>query len=67
MCIDLDHSGIGDRHIDLFWGKWSLEFNLGLVGNPDKRRFGERFLDAYGRQNIDEERLRTVAAAEVFG
>ena len=59
--IDVDHSGVGDRHVDLFWGIWSLAFNL----KTDAYR--ERFLDAYGRENVEEELLRTVAAVEVFG
>ena len=64
--IDLGGSGIGDRHIDLFWGRWSLDFNLSLYGIADAERYGERFLDAYGRDKIDSATLRTVAAAEVF-
>ena len=59
--IDLDGAGIGDRHIDLFWGAWTLGFNLGT----DKYR--ERFFDAYGRDIIDSDTLSVVAAAEVFG
>ena len=59
--IDLDSGGVGDRHVDLFWGIWSLGFNL------KTDRYRERFLDAYGRDKIEEERLRTVAAVEVFG
>ena len=59
--IDLGAAGMGDRHIDLFWGRWTLEFNL----HTDE--YGERFLDAYGRDKVDEEKLRVVAAAEVFG
>ena len=59
--IDLGRGGIGDRHIDLFWGAWTLEFNL----HTDK--YGSRFLDAYGRDRVEEEMLRVVAAAEVFG
>lgn len=59
--IDLGNGGIGDRHIDLFWGAWTLLFNL----KTDKYR--ERFFDAYGRDKIDTEMLKTVAAAEVFG
>lgn len=59
--IDVGCGGVGDRHIDLFWGAWTLWFNLGT----DKYR--DRFLDAYGRDVIDEEMLRVVAAAEVFG
>ena len=59
--IDLDHGGIGDRHIDLFWGAWSLGFNLGT----DKWR--DRFLDAYGRDKLNEELLRAIGAFEAFG
>ena len=59
--IDLGNGGVGDRHIDLFWGAWTLGFNLGTDAYRD------RFLDAYGRDRIDEEKLRVIAAAEVFG
>ncbi len=59
--IDLGNAGVADRHIDLFWGAWTLGFNLGT----DKYR--ERFFDAYGRDRVDEYALRVVAAAEVFG
>ena len=37
--IDLGAGGVGDRHIDLFWGAWTLNFNL----HTDKYR--ERFAD----------------------
>ena len=59
--IDLGNSGVGDRHVDLFWGAWTLGFNL----HTDAYR--NRFFDAYGRDRVDEEKLRIVAAAEVFG
>ncbi len=59
--IDVGNGGVGDRHIDLFWGAWTLEFNL----KTDKYR--DRFLDAYGRDRIDTSILKIVAAAEVFG
>ena len=59
--IDLDHGGIGDRHIDLFWGAWSLGFNLGTDAWRD------RFLDAYGRDRIDMELLSAIGAFEAFG
>ena len=59
--IDLDSGGIGDKHIDLFWGIWSLNFNL----KTDAYR--DRFLDAYGRDAVEEEMLRLIAAIEVFG
>lgn len=59
--IDVGNGGIGDRHVDLFWGAWTLSFNL----HTDAYR--DRFFDAYGRDRVDEEKLRIVAAAEVFG
>lgn len=59
--IDLDSGGVGDRHVDLFWGAWTLSFNL----KTDKYR--RRFFDAYGRDRVDEEALQVVAACEVFG
>jgi 2'-5' RNA ligase len=40
--IDVDCGGIGDRHVDLFWGIWSLFFNL----KTDKYR--DRFLTHMG-------------------
>lgn len=59
--IDLDSGGVGDRHVDLFWGAWTLHFNL----KTDQYR--QRFFDAYGRDQVDEEKLRLIAACEVFG
>jgi kanamycin kinase len=59
--IDLGNGGVGDRHIDIFWGRWTLLFNLGT----DEYR--DRFFDAYGRDKINFETLKTIAAAEVFG
>ncbi len=59
--IDVGAGGVGDRHIDLFWGAWTLNFNL----KTDKYR--NRFLDAYGRDKVDESKLEIIAAAEVFG
>ena len=59
--IDLDSGGVGDRHVDLFWGIWSLWYNL------KTNKYRERFIDVYGRNKVDEEILRIVAAVEVFG
>lgn len=59
--IDVDCSGVGDRHIDLFWGIWTLWFNL------KTNKYRDRFLDAYGRDKVDEALLDVIAAAEVFG
>ncbi len=59
--IDLDQAGVGDRHVDLFWGVWTLQFNL----HTDT--WGGRFLDAYGRDAVCGDVLRVISAAEVFG
>ncbi len=59
--IDLDTGGVGDRHYDLFWGIWSLFFNL------KTHKYRDRFLDAYGRDRVDEDRIRLIAAISVFG
>ena len=58
--IDVGGGGVGDRHVDLFWGSWTLNFNL----KTDK--YCQRFLDAYGREHFEPEMLRTIAAVEVF-
>jgi kanamycin kinase len=58
--IDLDSGGVGDRNFDIYWGIWTLFFNL------KTNKYRERFIDAYGRDKVDEERLRVVAACEVF-
>ncbi len=59
--IDLGQGGVGDRHVDLFWGAWTLFYNL----KTDVYR--KRFFDAYGKDAVDFERLRIVAACECFG
>lgn len=58
--IDLGSGGLGDRHMDLFWGCWSLRFNL------KTDRYRERFLDAYGRDVLQPELLEAMGAFEVF-
>ena len=59
--IDVGNGGIGDRHVDLFWGAWTLWFNL------KTDRYRDRFLDAYGRDLVDKNILSVVCAAECFG
>lgn len=59
--IDLGNGGVGDRHVDLFWGAWTLCFNL------KTDRYCARFLDAYGRDRVEEDKLSLIAACEVFG
>lgn len=58
--IDVDCGGVSDRHVDLFWALWTLWFKL----KTDKYR--ERFIDAYGRTDVDEDHLRIIAAVEAF-
>lgn len=59
--IDLDHAGFSDRHIDIFWGIWTLQFNL----HTDAYR--NRFLDVYGRDRVDQGKLELIGAIESFG
>lgn len=59
--IDLGNGGVGDRHVDLYWGVWTLRYNLKTDA------YAERFLDAYGRDKVEEEMFRVVGAFEVFG
>lgn len=59
--IDLGNGGIGDRHIDILWGIWTLKFNLGTA------RLTDRFIDAYGRDRVEPDKLRMIAAMEIIG
>ena len=59
--IDLDCGGIGDRHIDVLWGIWTLHYNLGTTA------YTNRFMDGYGRELIEPEKLRMVADMEMIG
>lgn len=59
--IDVGNGGVGDKHIDLFWGAWTLFFNL------KTNAYYNRFLDAYGRDAAEPEILRVIAAFERFG
>ena len=53
--IDLGEGGLGDRHFDLYWAIWSLGYNLKTDA------YAPRFLDAYGRDAVDERRLDVCA------
>ena len=59
--IDLGNGGVGDRHIDLYWGAWTLRFNLKTDA------WCSRFLDAYGRDRIDLDIVKAIGAFEAFG
>ena len=56
--IDVGLAGVGDKHIDIYWVLWSLNYNLGT----DK--YTDYFLDLYGRENVDMDVLKMVAEAE---
>ena len=58
--IDLGQAGVGDRHIDIYWALWSLWYNLGTD------EYTDCFLDYYGRDLIDQNLLKTIAAIETF-
>ena len=59
--IDFNLAGVGDKHIDLYWALWSLNFNLKTDAYTDC------FLDAYGRENFEYDMLRVIAAFELLG
>mgnify|MGYP005771965477 FL=1 len=59
--LDLGAAGRGDRHFDLFWGRWSLQYNL------KTDRHGDAFYEAYGWDAIDGDRLRLMGYAAVLG
>ncbi len=50
--LDVGGGGIGDRNLDLYWGCWSILYNL------KEDRWCTRFLDAYGRSDINTDQLR---------
>lgn len=56
--IDVGLAGVGDKHIDLYWVLWSLNYNLGT----DK--YTDYFLELYGKENVDMELLKLVAEVE---
>lgn len=59
--IDVGRGGVGDRHVDIFWGVWTLQYNL------KTNAYAHRFLDAYGRDKVEEDKLSLIAAIETFG
>ena len=50
--IDVGDGGLGDRNYDLFWALWSMNYNF----HTD--RYKDVFLDAYGRDRADEDKIR---------
>lgn len=56
--IDVGLAGVGDKHIDLYWVLWSLNYNLGT----DK--YTDYFLEMYGKEKVDMDILKLVAEVE---
>ena len=50
--IDVGETGVGDRHFDIFWALWSLNYNL------KTKKYNDLFLDTYGRDLIDLDVLK---------
>ena len=59
--IDVDHGGIGDRHVDIYWALWSLHYNL------KTEHYCNRFIEAYGKDEVNPEILQLISAIECFG
>ena len=59
--IDVGFGGVGDRHIDIFWGIWTLKYNL------HTNDYAKRFIDAYGKDNVDFDLLKLIDTIEIFG
>lgn len=59
--IDFNMAGVGSKYIDLYWAIWSLQYHLKTDAYTDL------FSDFYGRENINEDMLRVIAAYELFG
>ena len=59
--IDVGAAGMGDRHLDIYWVLWSLNYNL----QTDK--YTDLFLDLYGREHVDMDILKLVAKVEKLG
>lgn len=56
--IDTGLAGVGDKHIDLYWVLWSLNYNLGT------EKYTDYFLELYGKENVDMELLKLVKQVE---
>ena len=47
--------------IHILWGIWTLKYNLGTF------RYTDRFIDCYGKNLINTDKLRCIAAMEMIG
>jgi kanamycin kinase len=58
--VDVGYGGMGDRHYDIFWGIWSLQYNY----KTDE--YAKLFLQAYGRDKVDQDRLHQCGLFVLF-
>lgn len=58
--IDVGYGGLGDRHFDIFWALWSLQFNL------KSDQYANTFIHNYGKNNIDKDSLRLCGLLSAF-
>jgi kanamycin kinase len=49
--VDLGNGGYGDSHHDLYWGLWTLNYNL------KTEKYNTAFLEAYGKDKVDHDRI----------
>ena len=59
--IDTGLSGVGDKHIDIYWALWSIEYNLKTSD------YNQYFLDLLGKDYYSMDALLTIMAFETFG
>jgi aminoglycoside phosphotransferase len=56
--IDIGNAGIADRHYDIAWAFWSLNYNLG------SRKWERLFLQSYGMEDVDYKKIRFYLAMD---
>ena len=59
--IDVGNGGVGDRHVDVYWGIWTLSYNL------KTQKYTDRFIYGYGKSLIDMDKLKLISVIEAFG
>ena len=73
--IDIDRGGVGDKHVDIYWGIWTIGYNLTkdikTYTFADTNLYRQDFIDAYCKDSnngtIDTDILRLIGAIETFG
>lgn len=56
--VDVTDTCFGDRHYDIYFSMWTVALYSGIIDNPESvTECQDIFLDAYGREKIDEQRM----------